>query len=195
MARLPWFEDFNDKTVRAAPAVEELPAPPEPVPDPRLEAWTEGFLAGCRATAASNAETSQAITAELATRVAAIEDSLAAIADGHAATVGGLLLDILAAARPPEWPADALEAVVAAIRPIFALEPRLHVTPAAPGEVSFRDLPHLYKAMEAGDWELAVRWHQPGVSTDAATLADAIRQAIEPHEASAMPVPLASDEG
>ena len=34
---------------------------------------------------------------------------------------------------------------MAAIRPIFALEPRLHISPAVPGEVSFRDLAALYR--------------------------------------------------
>nr|WP_294512815.1 hypothetical protein [uncultured Rhodopila sp.] len=195
MARLPWFEDFNDQTVRPVAAADDPPVPREPPPDPGTESWTEGFLAGCRAAAANTAAHSQTVAAKLTQRVFAIEDSLSAIADAHAATVGGLLLDILAAALPPEWPADRLEDVVAAIRPIFALEPRLHVTPAVPGEVAFRDLLHLYQAMEAGDWELAVRWHQPGADSDPAERTDAIRQAIEPRGASAMTVPLASDEG
>jgi hypothetical protein len=46
--------------------------------------------------------------------------------------------------------------------------------------------------MQAGDWELAVRWHQPAADIDPAGMAGALRQAIE---AEAMTVPLASDEG
>jgi hypothetical protein len=192
MARLPWFEDFNDHAARPEAVAEDPPPPPDDPPDPRVEAWTEGFLAGCRASRANAAGEVREVAAELTQRVAAIEQSLGAMADQSAATMGGLLLDILAAALPAGGPAHRLEEVVAAIRPIFALEPRLHVTPAVPGEVAFRDLPALYLAMEAGDWELAVRWHQPAADIDPAGMAGALRQAIE---AEAMTVPLASDEG
>lgn len=183
MPRLPWFEDFNDRAAVAVTAVEESPAETDPPPDPRAEAWNEGFLAGYRAGGADSVRQSQAVAAELTRRVAAIENALAAAADRSAATMGGLLLDVLGSALPPEWPADRLAEIVAAIRPIFALEPLLHVSPAVAGEVSFRDLPALYRAMEAGEWELAVRWHQPGADIDQA---GALRGAIET-------VPFASD--
>ncbi len=155
MPRLPWFEDFNDHAPRPAAVAEDPPPPLDDPPDPRMEGWTEGFLAGCGAERANAAGQTRDVAAELTRRVAAIEDSLDAIAEHSAATMGGLLLDILAAALPPGWPADRLEEVVAAIKPIFALEPRLHISPAVPGEVSFRDLPAFYRAMEAGDWDLA----------------------------------------
>nr|WP_294550250.1 hypothetical protein [uncultured Rhodopila sp.] len=202
MARPPWFEDFNDHAPRPAAVAEDPPSPPGDLPDPRMEGWTEGFLAGCRAGSAGAAGQARDVAAELTQRVAAIEDSLNAIANQSAATMGGLLLDILAAVLPPAAPADRLEEaapadrleeIVAAIRPIFALEPRLHVSPAVPGEVSFRDLPAFYRAMEAGDWELALRWHQPGGDIDPAGMAASIRRAIAP--AGAKSVPLAADEG
>ena len=46
MRRLPWFEDFNDYAPRPTAVAEDPPAPPDAPPDPRMEAWTEGFLAG-----------------------------------------------------------------------------------------------------------------------------------------------------
>lgn len=159
MARLPWFEDFNDYAVRPPAAAEDPPAPPDEAPDPRAEAWTEGFLAGCQSTLASTGRQSHAMAAEITRRVVEIEDNLAAMADQSAATMGGLLLDLLLAS---DSRADRLEQIVAAIRPIFALEPRLHISPAVPGEVSFRDLPALCAAIETGEGELAVRWHQAG---------------------------------
>jgi hypothetical protein len=193
MARLPWFEDFNDHAPRPAAVAEDPSPPPADLPDPRMDGWTEGFLAGYRAAGADAAGQARDVAAELTRRVAAIEDSLNAIADQSAATMGGLLLDILAAALPAGNPADGLAGIVAAIRPIFALEPRLHVSPAAPGEVSFRDLPAFYRAMEAGDWELALRWHQPGGDLDPAAMAAAIRRAVAPPGVKT--VPLAADEG
>jgi hypothetical protein len=190
MARLPWFEDFNDHAPRPTAMAEDPPPPPLELPDPRMEGWTEGFLAGCRASNAATAGQARTVAAELTQRVAAIEASLNAMADQSAATMGGLLLDILGAALPPGHPADGLYEIVKAIKPIFELEPRLRITPAVPGEVSFRDLPAFYRAMEAGDWELALRWHQPGAEIDAAA---ALRRAIVPQAAKT--VPLASDEG
>jgi len=194
MARQPWFEDFNDHATRPEAVAEEAPQPPDNLPDPRMEGWTEGFMAGCRAASANAAGRPREVAAELTRRVAAVEACLAAIADQSAATMGGLLLDILTAALPPGCPADRLEEIVAAIRPIFALEPRLPISPAVPGEVAFRDLPAFYRAMDAGDWELALRWHQPGADIDPAEIASALHRAIAPPEA-AMKVPLSSDEG
>jgi hypothetical protein len=195
MRRLPWFEDFNDYAARPEAVAEDPPPPPDAPPDPRLEGWTEGFLAGCRASSAAAAGKTRDAAAELMQRVAAIEASLTAIADQSAATMGGLLLDIFATALPPGCPADRLGEIVAAIKPIFALEPRLHISPAVPGEVSFRDLPAFYRAMEAGDWELALRWHQPGADIDPAGIAAAIRRAMGRPGLEAMTVPLTSDEG
>jgi len=182
MPRVPWFEDFND---RAAPAETTIEAPPPPAddpPDPHIETWTEGFLAGFRASQASAVRESRDVAAALTKRVADIEENLAAMADQSAATMGGLLIDMLTASLPPDWPldwpADRLREIVAAIRPIFALEPRLQFSSAQPGEVSFRDLPGLYRVVEAGDWELAVRWHQAGADIASADLVSAVRQAI-----------------
>jgi len=175
---VPWFEDFNDRAAQPETAIEAPPPPVDDRPDPRVEAWTEGFLAGCRASHASAAHESRDFAAVLTRRVADIEGNLAAIADQSAATMGGLLIDMLTASLPPDWPADRLREIVAAIRPIFALEPRLQIRSDQPGEVSFRDLPGLYRAMEAGDWELAVRWHQAGADIDSADLAGAVRQAV-----------------
>ncbi len=88
---------------------------------------------------------------------------------------------------------------MAAIRPIFALEPRLHISPAMPGEVSFSDLPALYSAIEAGDAELAVRWHQPGAGPGPQALAAALgaRDAAghPAEQAVAMPVSRGPDAG
>jgi hypothetical protein len=172
---------------------EDPPPPPVDLPDPRMEGWTEGFLAGCRANSAGAPGQARDVAAELTKRVAAIEDRLDAIADQSAATMGGLLLDILAAVLPAHRPADGLDEIINAIKPIFALEPRLRISPAVPGEVSFRDLPAFYRAMEAGDWELALCWHQPGADIAPDEMAAAIRRAIGPPEAKT--VPLASDEG
>jgi hypothetical protein len=188
MARLPWFEDFNDHAIRPPPEAEEPRPPPDEAPDPRTEAWTEGFLAGCRAGDAESTRQSRGAAAELCRRVAAIEHTLAAIADQSAATVGLLLLDVLTAALPPGWPADRLAAIVAAIRPIFALEPRLHISPAVEGELPLHDLPALAEAMQVGNRELVVRWHSPAGDNDPADLAGAVRQAISP-EASRSPSP------
>jgi hypothetical protein len=180
MRRLPWLEDFNTHRPHAEPAAEAPPPLPQDEPDPRLEAWTEGFLAGCRAARADAARLSQDVAADLTRRVAAIEQDLAAMADQSAATIGGLLIDVLAAALPPDWPAARLAPIVEAIRPIFDLEPRLHIRPKQPGEASFRDLPALYKALDAGDWDLATRWHQAASDSDPPGLTARIRQAIVP---------------
>jgi hypothetical protein len=189
MTRLPWFEDFNDYAVAPA-AAEDPPLPPDDTPDPRIEAWTEGFLAGCRAARADTGHQSRAVAAELSRRVAGIEDNLAAIADQSAATMGGLLLDLLAASAPPGLPAERLAEIVAAIRPIFALEPRLHISPAVPGEVSFHDLLAIYTDLGSGDCELAIRWHQPGADLGPQVLA----QAIGAHESDARPAGAAGTE-
>jgi hypothetical protein len=197
MRRLPWFEDFNDHTAHPASAAENPSPPPDGPPDPRIEAWTEGFLAGCRATHANAAGQNQDVAAEMARRVAGIEQSLSAMADQSAVTVGGLLIDILTASLPAGWPdsaAERLEPIVDAIRPIFELEPRLHIRSSQPGEVSFHDLPDLYKALEAGDWELAVRWHQAAAEIDPPRLAAAIRHAISPGPGEALPIPPSSVE-
>src|SRR5271165_2211916 len=153
MPRLPWFEDFNDRAAQPETTIEAPSSPADDPPDPHAEAWTEGFLAGCRASHASAACENRDVAAVLTKRVADIEENLAAIVDQSAVTMGGLLIEMLTASLPPDWPADRLREIVAAIRPIFALEPRLEVRSGQPGEVSFRDLPRLYRAMEAGDWE------------------------------------------
>jgi hypothetical protein len=44
--------------------------------------------------------------------------------------------------------------------------------------MSFRDLPTLGAALESGDWDLAIRWHQAGADIDSAAIADRLRQAI-----------------
>lgn len=202
MARLPWFEDFNDHAVRPPTAAENPHPLPEAVPDPRLEAWTEGFLAGCRAGNADSQRQTRTAAAELIRRVTKIEDSLASIADRSAATMGLLLIDALAAALPPDWPADRLAEIVAAIRPVFALEPRLHISPAVKGEVPLHELPAFFEAMQGGDPGFIVRWHQPGADGDPASLAGALRQAIS-HETREPPpsverskaVPPKPDEG
>jgi hypothetical protein len=180
MRRLPWLEDFNTRRPHADPPAEAPSLPPQDEPDPRLDAWTEGFLAGCRAARADAARLNQDIAADLARRVAAIEHDLVAMVDQSAATVGGLLIDILAAALPSDWPAARLGPIVEAIRPVFDLEPRLHICPRQPGEASFRTLPALYKALDAGDWDLAARWHQAASDSDPSDLAARIRQAIAP---------------
>jgi hypothetical protein len=177
MHRLPWFQDFNDRVTPSESAAEEPPPPPEEPADRRLEAWTEGFLAGCRASASAH---SRDVAAELKRQVAEIERSLAMIADQSAATMGGLLIDMLAASAPPGWPADRLGAVVEVIRPIFELEPRLHIQSREPGAVSFRDLPALYRALESGDWDLTLRWDQVGAGIDRSEMTVALRQAIGP---------------
>jgi hypothetical protein len=171
MRRLPWFEDFNDHAARPEAVAEDPPPPTETPSDPLKDAWTEGFLAGCRATSAGAAHLHHDVAATFTRRVTEMAQELAAMADQSAATMGGLLIDILATAVPPGPPADKLNDIVAAIRPIFALEPRLHVRPGKAGEVKLHDLPALYKAMDAGDWELAVRWHQPGAEIDPSKLA------------------------
>jgi hypothetical protein len=165
MQRLFWIEDFNDPSSRPLPAPEPPPALPEPDPDPRPDAWTEGFLAGHRAASANAAAD---ITAELVSRIADMEKTLATIADQSAATVAGLLIDMLAAARPPDWPADTadrLAKVQEAIRPVFALEPLLPLGHVQPGDIALADLPGLLKA---------VKWNAAGAGLDAARLARAI---------------------
>jgi hypothetical protein len=177
MRSLPWLEDFNTH-LHPDPAVEAPPPPPADEPDPRIEAWTEGFLAGCRAARADAARASQDLAAALTARVAAIEQELAAMADQSATTVGGLLIDILAAALPAGWPAARLAAITEAIRPIFELEPRLRLCPKQPGEMSFRDLPALHAALDSGDWDLATSWHQAAADSDPSAIADRLRRAI-----------------
>ncbi|PPQ28313.1 hypothetical protein [Rhodopila globiformis] len=176
MRSLPWLEDFN--TYLHPNTVAEAPPSPPDEPDPRIEAWTEGFLAGCRAARADAAGAGQDLAAALVTRITAIEQELAAIADRSAVTVGGMLIDILAAALPAGWPATRLAAISEAIRPIFELEPRLRLCPKQPGEMSFRDLPALQAALDSGDWDLATSWHQAAADIDPAALADRLRQPI-----------------
>ncbi|MFL5287492.1 MAG: hypothetical protein ACJ8AW_42585 [Rhodopila sp.] len=204
MRRLPWLADFNTH-LHADPAAEAPPPPPQDEPDPRIEAWHEGFLAGYRAARADTVRHSQHIADTLTRRIAAIEQDLAAAADKSAATIGGLLIDILAAALPPGWSATRLQPITDAIRPIFDLEPRLHLCPKQPGGTPFRDLPALYAALESGDWDLALRWHQAAADIDPAAMTAGIGQAVafpgaanptvaEPHHAEPdAPPPVDSD--
>jgi hypothetical protein len=187
MRRLPWLEDFNTH-LHADPAAEAPPPPPQGEPDPGIEAWHEGFLAGYRAARADTARHSQDIAANLTCRITVIEQDLVAMADQSAATIGGLLIDILAAALPPDWPAPRLPSITDAIRPIFDLEPRLHLGPKQPGEMSFRALPALYAALDSGDWDLVLRWHQAAADVNPADLAARIRQAVAPGDEAAMTV-------
>lgn len=170
MRPLLWLEDFNDRAPEPPPAeqpAEDLADPdPEPdvQPDPCAEAWSDGFLAGSRLNQQNTQEPAQGFAVDLTRRLAEVEKALEAIANNAAVAMGGLLIDMLAAALPDDWPpsvADRLHGITETIRPLFAVEPRLQIQTDPPGEIAYRDLPGFYKFLEASqssDWPLGTRW-------------------------------------
>lgn len=177
MRPLLWLEDFNDRAPEPPPAeqpAEDIADPdPEPdvLPDPCAEAWSDGFLAGSRLNQQNTQEPGQSFAQDLTRRLAEVERKLQAIADDAAVTMGGLLVDMLAAALPDDWPgavADRLHGITEAIRPVFSLEPMLQIQTDPPGEIAYRDIPGFYKvlqASQASDWPLGTRW-QAGATPD-----------------------------
>ncbi len=170
MHPLLWLEDFNDLPPDPPPVEQpdEDVVYPDPEPeiliDPCAEAWSDGFLAGSRLNQQNTREPVQSFAIDLSKRLDEIEKKLEAIADNSAVTMGGLLIDILTAALPDDWPstvADRLQDITKAIRPVFSLEPMLEIHTDPPGEISYRDIPGLYKILEASqasDWPLDARW-------------------------------------
>ena len=170
MRPLLWLEDFNDRPSDPPPVEQQAedaidPDPePEILPDPCAEAWSDGFLAGSRLNQQNAREPVHGFAADLGRRLAEIEERLEAVADNAALAMGGLLVDMLAAALPDNWPAevaDRLHGIAEAIRPVFALDPMLQVHTDPPGEIAYRDLPGFYKVLEASqasDWPLGTRW-------------------------------------
>lgn len=188
-----WLEDFNDPpSDPPAEAVSyEEPAEPEPPPpDPRLEGWNEGFMAACRMVENNKSDGERGLSTELIRRLEEIEAQLETVAQNAAGIMGGLLIDMLLEALPPDFPkpaADRVQAVVEAVRPVFELDPRLQVPGDPPGELSFRDMPAFYQALRAGfgaDAPLALRWHAPNpVREQLPGLAAALADAVLPPEA------------
>ena len=181
-----WLEDFNDR-----PPVEE---PPEPDPqaeaidpdapppaDPVADAWKDGFLAGCRINMRNARDDGRDVLRDLARRLAEIEKKLQATADQSAGEMGRLLIDMLRHALPEDCPQavlDRLQAAVEAVRPVFTLEPRLHVGTEPPGEIGFRDLPGLYRVLETSyppEWPIGVSW---GTAGNPRQSIDVLRSAI-----------------
>ncbi len=187
MRPLLWLEDFNDRAPELPPAeqqAEDVTDPdlePDVQPDPCAEAWSDGFLAGSRLNQQNTQEPGQGFALDLSRRLAEVEKKLEAIADNAAVAVGGLLIDMLAAALPDDWPAtvaERLHGIAEAIRPVFSLEPMLQIHTDPPGEIAYRDLPGFYKILEASqasDWPLGTRW-QVQAAPDQIT--DTLRAAI-----------------
>lgn len=185
MRRLLWLEDFNERGAAPAPEEEqevtdiEQPAPPPP-PDPRREAWVEGFMAGCRRNQHNSTHESQALAADLTRRLSDMEQRLEELANESATLVGGLLIDMLLAALPDDWPfgvAEKLREVIEAVRPVFALDPKLQINADPPAELAFRDLPGFYRALQdspAIEWPLGIRWPSGDARGAIANLAAAI---------------------
>ena len=187
MRPLLWLEDFNDRPPDPSPVEQQAedvmePGPePEVLPDPCAEAWSDGFLAGSRLNQQNTREPVQGFAADLGQRLAEIEEKLEAIANNAAVTMAGLLVDMLAAALPDDWPAavaDRLHGITEAIRPVFSLAPMLEVHTDPPGEIAYQDLPGFYKILEASqasDWPLGIRWQ---VQTTPEQITDKLKAAI-----------------
>ena len=169
MRALLWLEDFNDQPSDPHPVEQHAedvtqpnPEPEDVSPDPFAEAWSDGFLAGSRLNQPH--EPGQGFAADLSRRLAEMEEKLETIANNSAVAMGGLLIDLLAAALPQDWPADIadrLHAITEAIRPVFSLDPMLQIHTDPPGEIAYRDLPGFYKTLEASqasEWPLGTRW-------------------------------------
>ena len=103
MARLPWFEDFNDHAIRPPPEAEEPRPPPDERPTRARRPGPRAFSPDA-APVTPRARAKAGAPPRMCRRVAAIEHTLAAIADQSAATVGLLLLDVLTAALPAGRP-------------------------------------------------------------------------------------------
>ena len=170
MRPLLWLEDFNERPPEPPPVEHEaedvahLEPEPDAQPDPCAEAWSDGFLAGSRLNQQNAHEPGQRFAVDLSRRLAEIEEKLEAVANNSAVAMGGLLIDILTAALPDDWPAsvaERLHAITEAIRPVFSLDPMLQIRTDPPGEIAYRDLPGFYKILEssqASDWPLDTRW-------------------------------------
>jgi hypothetical protein len=174
MTTLPWLEDFNDQPPQAdAPQPELDPAPiTEAEPDPRLEGWQEGFIAGHRQAMLQRAQDKPALTAVLCEQITKLQDKLDGIAENAAAQISELLVEMLAASIPPDWPEPMqarLADVIAAVKPSFWLDPKLHIRLDPPALISLQDLPALASHLDTWqetDW--AVAWHwDTGHSPDA----------------------------
>lgn len=182
MRALTWLEDFNEYPPETEPAEAAPPEDQPHEPDPRVEAWTEGFHAGWRQAmeTAANSQPGMA-AADLIRHIEAVHADLDQIAARSAAQMGALLIDMLARVLPEDWPksaAERLPKVIEAVRPAFHLNPVLFLHTDPPGQLAFHDLPGLVRLADETrktEFPVTIAW---STHAEPSQLVDALKQAL-----------------
>jgi hypothetical protein len=180
----PVFEDFNEP---------RDPPPPPPPEDPssgvndigqiREEAWTDGYMTGCRQSGTQSAE--QTLTARLLTSVHELESGTSGVVDAAALSVADLLVNTVVAATSDEWAARLLERVRMVadwIKPALTGAPEFVIHDAGGTARRFGDISALSHALDDGDidQDVSIRWQRGEATISRKTLLEDLREAVIP---------------
>ena len=178
------FVDFNEPTdtPEPAPPQPELP-PPDPVADIRQEAWTEGYLSGCRAAGTEPPEAT--LMAKLLTGLHALGSEMTAAIDAAALTVAGLLVETIIAAAGDEWSATLsarVHALAQRLKPALAVAPEFLLRDAAGVEHRFADITALTRMLDAGviAEDVTIAWQRGHATISRSALLEDLRHAVLP---------------
>ena len=177
------FEDFNDHIPAPPPPVQDETPAIDPLAQVREEAWTEGYMSGCRA---AGGESSDApLTARLLTSLHELDSKTASAVDAASLRVADLLINTVIAVASDEWPRKLLsrvQMVAERIKPALAVAPEFVLRDDGGTERRFGDISSLSRALDDGivSEDVTIKWQRGEATISRAALLEDLREAVIP---------------
>jgi hypothetical protein len=177
------FADFNDFRKEPAPPVEEPSRIADGITDQiREEAWTDGYMTGCREPA-NAADTS--LTARLVTSLHELDSRAAEAIDAASLAVADLLVNTVIAVASEDWPRKLLSRVrmvADRIKPALTVEPEFLLRDDSGTERRFGDIASLSRALDDGviGEDVTIKWQRGEATISRTSLLEDLREAVIP---------------
>jgi hypothetical protein len=178
------FANFNDQIDEppAAP-VEEAPVAFDETSKIRLEAWTEGYLAGRQEPGHMSAD--GRLTAKLLTSLHDLTARTAQEVDAASLAVADLLISTVISVVSDDWPAKLLgrvRMIANRIKPALTVAPEFILTDDGGTERRFADIDSLSRAFDEGvvGEDVTIRWQRGEATISRAALLEDLREAAIP---------------